>query len=112
MRKNRPPPPSSTARIASCTGVMVISAGGGIRTGRAPATGGPPRRAAARAFGGLARVLPGRQERRQCLRWCGLDLLAEFGQAAAAQHAEHLRVAPLGAPAPGNELALDDPVLR
>src|SRR6202035_4554467 len=83
-----------------------------VRAGWAPAPGGPPRRPAAPARSGLARVLPGRQKRRQCLRWRGLDLLAQLGQAAAAQHAEHLRVAPLGAPAAGHELALDDTVLR
>ena len=82
-----------------------------VGAGRVPATGGPPRRAAPPAFGGLARVLPGGQERRQRLRWRRLDLLAELGQAPAAQHAEHLRVTPLGAPAAGHELALDDAVL-
>jgi hypothetical protein len=83
-----------------------------VRAGRAPATSGPPARAAARVAGGLPRVLPGGQERRQRLRWRGLDLLAQLGQAAAAQHAQHLRIAPLGAPAAGHELALHHPVLR
>ena len=70
---------------------------------------GGPHRAAGPGGRRVPGVLPGGQERGQRLRRHRLGFLAQLGQAAAAQHAQHAGVAPLGAAAARQELALGDP---
>ena len=56
-------------------------------------------------------MLPLGQEPRVLARRHGLDLVAEGGERPAADASQHLAVAPLGAGAVREELALDDAAL-